>query len=177
MRLFVSINLPEEFNPFFRSLQSELNGFEGGLMHAGGFHLTLFFLGEVEEYLVKDISKELGKINFDKFNLSFLNKLGVFQSFGQIKSVYVDLKESIELLDLQKKVAEVVKRFGFADSRKFSPHITVSRVKSSGEDLLRKIKDVDVRKREFEVDAFYLMQSRLASGGSEYEILEKFNSF
>ena len=176
MRLFVSINLPESFNSYLRNLQAELERSGTDLQHAGrksGFHLTLFFLGEVPEGKIPELVDELKKVQFKPFKLSFWDRLGSFQG----RSVFVDLNKKGEgyeqLVNLQKKVLNMIERFGFRDERKFSPHITLSRVKSGIIDFSK----IKVETQEFDVEAFYLMQSRLGAGGSEYEIIEEFKSF
>lgn len=199
MRLFISINLPDKFNDGFRELQRKLDGLvtdgcEGDrrrkppaplAWHAGrksGFHLTLFFLGEVSAEAAAKIGAALAEgigvsgesvTRFRSFKLKFSSKLGVFKDYsGSVKSVFVDIDKSCDgyesLIGLQKKVAEIVGEFGFKDSRKFSPHITLCRVKNGGENLVNGMEVCEVNADEFGVDAVYLMESHLGSGGSEY---------
>lgn len=174
MRLFVSINLPERFNGCFRELQGKLSG--EGLKHAGrksGFHLTLFFLGEVSDEVAREVGEALRNIHFKPFKLKFSEKLGCFFAGDNVKSVFVDIDRKCEgyakLMELQKNVEGIVGKFGFKDSREFKPHITLSRVDGG----VRGVEECLVEAEEFEVDEFYLMRSRLGKGGSEYEEIER----
>lgn len=198
MRLFVSINLGEELNEYLAEAQEELRkvvvGGEGsslrgggvGLKFAGlksGFHLTLFFLGEVSVEKVLDLQRGLKTISFEPFKLKFKKRLGIFKGGGFIKAIFVDIDSSGEgfakLLNLQKKVAEVVGKFGFGGGgesgggRPFSPHITLARVGFCPADRVadfeRAVLNLEISQQEFDVDSFYLMESELGAGGSVYE--------
>lgn len=205
MRLFVSINLGEGLNNYLADLQGELEkvaGKNARLSLAGrksGFHLTLFFLGEVSVERVLDLQKGLKAISFEPFKLKFKKRLGVFKggggrsggtggsgdsgclraSGGFIKAVFVDIDPAgrggegfAKLLDLQKKVAEVVGKFGFKDERVFSPHITLARVGFCPADRAmefeRAVLGLEISQQEFDVGSFYLMESELGAGGSRY---------
>jgi|GEM_PF-3457166 len=214
MRLFVSINLGEELNDYLAGVQGELEKVVGAIGCGGGgavgaadsvvpslrsglrfalagrksgFHLTLFFLGEVPVEKVLDLQKELAAISFEPFKLKFKNRLGVFKGggFGQgggfIKAVFVDIDKNFNgyksLLGLQKMITDCVGEFGFRDGRPFSPHITLARVgfypREIAGDFEKVIFGVEVSDREFDVDAFYLMESELEAGGSRYsEVLK-----
>lgn len=217
MRLFVSINLGEELNEYLAGVQEGLrkiagggrggglSGSEVGLKFAGlksGFHLTLFFLGEVSVEKVLDLQKELKKISFESFKLRFKKKLGVFKGGGGrgggfIKAVFVDIDGEGEgfskLLNLQKKVAEVIGRFGFGGGgglfggrlkpapqggavgggRPFSPHITLARVgfcpADCAEEFERAVLGLEISQQEFDVSSFYLMESHLGADGLVYD--------
>lgn len=195
MRLFISINLPEDFNSYFRELQARLdkegesdsspvrgNESLASLSHAGrksGFHLTLFFLGEVEVEKALKIQEALAQIKFDKFELRFWKDLGVFKDMeGYVKSVFVAVSQASsgyqEFLNLQKKVAEAVGKFGFKDERKFFPHITLSRVKNCDRDFANRIAKIKIDQKNFEVEAFYLMESNLNKEGAEYTEIKEY---
>jgi 2'-5' RNA ligase len=218
MRLFVSINLGDELNNYLAGLQGELGKAAGvrsdGVRSDGarsdgarlslagrksGFHLTLFFLGEVSVEKVLDLQKELRGISFEPFKLKFREKLGVFKGGGFIKAAFVDIDREcdgfVRLLNLQKKVAEAVVKFGFGGAmngrggigsesgggRVFSPHITLARVgfcpREIAADFEKAVLGLEVSDREFDVDEFYLMESHLGVGGSVYEEMFRIRSF
>jgi 2'-5' RNA ligase len=204
MRLFVSINLGDELNNYLAGLQGELGKAAGvrsdGVRSDGarsdgarlslagrksGFHLTLFFLGEVSVEKVLDLQRELSGISFESFKLKFRKKLGVFKGGGFIKAAFVDIDREcdgfVRLLNLQKKVAEAVGKFGFKDERVFSPHITLARVgfcpREIAADFEKVVLGLEVSDREFDVGAFYLMESHLGAGGSVYEEVFRVRSF
>lgn len=199
MRLFVSINLGEELNEYLAGAQGELEKAAGKnvrLSLAGrksGFHLTLFFLGDVEVEKVLGLQRELRAIPFESFKLKFKKRLGVFKGGGGcgvgsradggfIKAVFVDIDSGCEgftqLLNLQKKVAEVVGKFGLGGGgesgggRPFSPHITLARVgfcpADRAAEFEKAVLSLEVSQQEFDVSSFYLMESELGAGGSKY---------
>lgn len=180
MRLFISVNLSEELNRELCGLQARLSGADfafAGLK--SGFHLTLFFLGEVEASVALELQGALKEVRFEPFRLRFKRKLGVFKDrqTGWPRAVFVDVDRDSEgfgeLLALRGKVAEVVGQFGFKDAREFRPHLTLARVRRCESGFEEKLRGVEVLEAEFEVDAFYLMESHLQAGGSVYnEVLK-----
>lgn len=179
MRLFISINLPDRLNDYLRELQGRLNKAVSGndcvsLQHAGqksGFHITLFFLGEVAEGKAKRIATALkegledggGVFKTEPFKLKFSEKLDCFQHHGIVKSVFLGIDEGHDgygnLLELQKKVVEIVGKFGFKDESAFTPHVTLSRVRGCGENFADDILACEVALDEMEVDGVALMES------------------
>jgi len=208
--MFISINLPEELNEYLAGLQDGLAEVAGGgvgsrgaggcgvdLVLAGrksGFHLTLVFLGEVGMDVVVKLQEELKRIEFVPFELELAGELGVFKDrrgFAKVVFVSVDERSSGygALLDLQKRVSEVVRRFGdLGESSKldkpgkpdkpFASHVTLARVKWSPVGFADAVRELRVgsvtEKKKFVVDAFYLMESELGSGGSRYEKVGRF---
>lgn len=184
MRLFISINLPDSFNGYFRELQGELSLIDADLKHAGiksGFHLTLFFLGEVSGEMALKIAEvipgykklQVGEsLSRDSFKLKFCKKLGCFKAGDGVQSVFVDIDRNCSgyarLIELQKRVAEIVGKFGFVDSREFKPHITLCRVRACGDNFVDEVGKIEVAADEFVVDKVCLMESVLGEGGSEY---------
>ncbi len=74
-------------------------------------HLTLFFLG-VQAFKIT------------------LNGLGVFGNPNQPKVIWVGISESKELFKLKEIINQTVSLFGYHEPNgKFSPHITLGRVK------------------------------------------------
>lgn len=195
MRLFISINLPEECNEKLRAVQARLvedwcGGAGGGCSagggrgaelslagRKGGFHLTLVFLGEVSAEVAMWLQAELRKVAFAPFELELAGGLGAFvdrRGFAKVVFALVDEGSSgyAALLDLQKKVAEAVGRFGFVTDKPFAAHVTLARVKRSPVGFADAVRELRVgsatEKKNFMASAFYLMESELGSGGAEY---------
>ncbi|HRX31601.1 MAG TPA: RNA 2',3'-cyclic phosphodiesterase [Tenuifilaceae bacterium] len=93
-------------------------------------HLTLHFLGNTPISLVEKIKSDLHASveGFGSFSCS-LKSLGYFGN-PIPKVVWVGIDKSEKIVELQKKVEQVVNNNGFeSDIRGFNPHITLGRVK------------------------------------------------
>lgn len=133
IRTFVAIELKVEqtLKESWQHLRNLLQGENIKWVDEQTLHLTLFFLGETQIKAVNEISNNL-EINIIKVP-AFTIKLQGFGSFGNPgnpKVIWVGITKSESIIHLQRNVSEVLISFGFkAESRDFSPHITLGRVK------------------------------------------------
>ncbi len=173
MRCFVGIDLDKEAKEEFINIQNEIKKthlIEGKYVDKDLAHLTLKFLGEIDEKLVEEVKKALKKVKLNKFEAE-LDKLGVFTpSF--IKIVWISLKNCEKL---QQAVDKALTGLFPAEDR-FMSHITVARVKNvkDKKEFLEKIKKIKFEKKKMLVDKFYLMESVLHEEGPEYKIIEEY---
>ncbi len=68
MSCFISINIPEEISKEISKIQNELPNFMGKKTELENLHLTLKFLGEIDEKKVEEVRKKLNEVKFRKFN-------------------------------------------------------------------------------------------------------------
>lgn len=129
MRLFVAIDLPE-------AIENKLVGISFGLPGArwvplDQLHLTVRFIGEVDGGLFHDICSGLEQVEVDEFPLT-LKGLGYFPPRKEPRVLWVGMEKNDPLLALRKKVDSVLAGCGLApEKRKFSPHITLARLKKT----------------------------------------------
>ncbi|MBO1077612.1 RNA 2',3'-cyclic phosphodiesterase [Roseomonas haemaphysalidis] len=126
VRLFVALPLGE-------GLKTELADLAGGIPGARwvppeNYHLTLRFIGEVENLLADELDEALSAIRAKPFDLQ-LRGLDVFEKAGRIHSLFVGVERSDRLTHLQNKVETALVRAGLPPERKrFTPHVTLARV-------------------------------------------------
>ena len=80
IRCFIAIDLPREVINSIKDIQKLLKKqslFNGNFTEPENLHLTLKFLGEIEEEKVEGVKKRLKEIKFDEFE-SGLGEVGVF---------------------------------------------------------------------------------------------------
>jgi len=178
MRLFLAINLPDELKKGISQRGRDLSKFgKFKLVEEENIHLTLKFLGEVEEKNVSEIVNTLKQINLEKFKIG-IRGVGVFPNPNFIKVVWVGVEEgSNEVIEIQKKIDDALKKLGFPKDKKFHHHATIARAKFVKDkkgllDFLEKNKAREFG--SFETSSFDLMESKLSREGPEYRVVEIF---
>ena len=122
MRLFIAICVNKEIKAGIRKVCTELKsaGVSGNWTADENLHLTLAFLGEVDDW--KRVREAMSGLSFSSFPLS-LEKTGTFGDLG-----WVGLKGSEELTRLSKDIRLALDRADIGYDRKpFKPHITIVR--------------------------------------------------
>lgn len=155
-------------------LQRELFelGLKARLVDPSSLHVTLQFLGEVSEELVRDVIKQLGEVRFEPFSVR-LKGVGYFPGGGRINVVWLGLEDAGgALARVQRDVAEGLRRLGFRPDKEFVPHVTIMRVKSVTDkervlNGISRLKDLEVG--EVFIDALKLKKSTLMPTGAVYE--------
>jgi 2'-5' RNA ligase len=173
MRLFIAIEL-EELSGYFKQLQEKIPNVKATFPKR--FHLTLKFLGEVEEGNIAKIKEALSKIKFSPFKMK-LSGTGVFPNERFIRVVWAGMEDGKAIEELQQKIEDALAGMFKKDNR-FHPHITLARVKFIEEDkkdgFIKAIKSIEVEQKEAEVKNFKLVKSTLTGEGPVYEDLEVF---
>lgn len=174
IRLFTSLDLPEE-------QKQELLGRMGGLPNVrwqtrDQLHLTLRFIGEVEENRAEEIRLLLGGLDFKPF-FSRIAGVGTFGTRRTPRMVWAGIEGVGELKALQEKITNVIRRAGIPpEERKYTPHVTLARIKGgNGNKLQEYLKNNrDLYLDRFEVNTFNLMQSHLGNTGAHYRLIESY---
>ena len=147
------------------------------LVEARNLHLTLRFLGDTEESRIPDIRKAMEESvrGVAPFELGFRG-LGVFPNPNYIKVVWIGLDGAEPLTLIAGRLDEALAKFGFGKEGKFSPHLTVARVRSPRNrdrltGILRERTNDDFGKMT--VGKIALKKSVLSSAGPTYTTVEE----
>lgn len=174
-RLFVGIPVSEEVKAKPKPVLQELTEMEVKVIPLENLHLTVKFLGEVDENKMPEI---VSKLKILAKNKPFRVKLNGIRTFGekQIRVIWVEL-ESNEMLRLIKQANELLDYIRTDKHQGEIPHLTLARVNKvkDKEMLLNIIKKYE--KSEFGevlVDKFYLYESKLTPEGPVYWVVEEF---
>jgi len=179
MRTFVAVSLPREnlvrVADWIRKLR-ELD-LHARYPRTESIHLTLKFLGEIEETQTAAISKALETATAGKpvFNLE-ISIIGGFPSTTNPRVVWLGIHENGSLQSLQRSIDRSLTKCGFErEKRPFHPHLTLARIKSRRNlDRLQSFILQEGREAEagsFSVEAVHLYQSSLRPSGAEYRKL------
>ena len=170
MRCFIGIDLSVEATKEIERLQRIIKPhFVGKTTVGENLHLTLKFLGEIEDGTLNEANKKLSSIEHQPFAL-ILNKLGVFsQQF--IKMVWV----KVSTVPLQPVIDNYLKNI-FHPEHRFMGHITIARVKKieDKQSFLKLINNTTINKIIFTVREFYLKESILTNEGPIYKVINKY---
>jgi RNA 2',3'-cyclic 3'-phosphodiesterase len=165
LRLFVGIALPPELKLRLSLLCSGVPG--ARWVDAGNYHLTLRFIGEVDEGLASDIDAALLQIRAPRFAVT----LAGVGRFGD-RMLWVGVEKSPPLVHLRDKIESALVRLGLeAETRRYAPHVSLARLRNAGEAKLQAfLQDHALFRAEpFAVDHFSLVASYLTKSGSIYE--------
>ena len=169
IRLFVALDLPEAVRERLAALQGGVPGARWS--GAEQMHLTLRFIGEVPENVARDIDDALATIRAASFSLE-LSGVGEFGG-KKPRALWAGVKSSEALLHLQRKVETALQRIGLdPEPRKYSPHITLARLKAAPRDkVLQFLTHGSLFVAgPFPVNQFVLFSSHLSQSGSIYNV-------
>ena len=173
MRLFIAFGVSEEVKNCLIELQKLLPE-DSKLNLVKEFHLTLKFLGDVDEDKVDKIKACLTNVHFTKFTAK-ISSLGIFPDEKMIRVVWVGLEPKDTIIGLQQEIESNLSDLFPKDTR-FHPHLTLARVKSikDKKDFIEKLNKLTIKEIDFSVNSFKLIKSTLTPEGSVYEDIAEF---
>ncbi|MBN2505846.1 MAG: RNA 2',3'-cyclic phosphodiesterase [Verrucomicrobia bacterium] len=182
MRTFVAINLPERVKAEIARRQRVLAAAPGGQavrwIGDAQAHLTLRFLGDVPCEATPEIEAALRKAvaGVAPFELR-LAGWGCFPGTGRPCVYWIGLEGALEVLGrLQAAVADRTRPWGKLEDRRFTPHLTVGRVKLDEARRASRLVEslgLDAARPSacWRVEEVALMRSTLRPGGAEHAVL------
>ncbi len=166
-RLFTGLEIPGEVGMRLSMLRGGLPG--ARWIDPENYHLTLRFIGDVDDRLAHEIALILDQIRRKTFQLRF-DGLG---SFGgrRPRAVFASIEQASALMELQAEHERLMRRIGLeAEGRKYTPHVTLARLRDATSrdvaeylSLRGGIGDVS-----FTAPRFVLFSSRSSVGGGPY---------
>src|SRR3712207_3231106 len=128
-RLFTGIEIPAE-------ISLALSSFRGGLPGARwvepeNYHITLRFIGDIDERLADDITSILGERRQRAPITVTIDGLDSFGG-GKPRAVFARTSGNGTLNELQAEQERLMRQVGLPpETRKFTPHITLARLKNA----------------------------------------------
>ena len=170
MRCFISLDIPEKIIKEISKIQNQLPDFIGKKTELKNLHLTLKFLGGVDENKLEKVKSCLEKISFKKFETK-IKTIGVF-SEKHIRIIWLSL---VNCEKLQKEIDNSLKEL-FEKEKRFMGHLTIARVKKikNKNEFLEKLNKIKIQKIKFEIDKFKLKSSVLKPEGPFYEDVQDY---
>jgi 2'-5' RNA ligase len=171
-RLFIGISIPSVLHG---SLNKYVEDVPGRIVPPSNGHITVQFLGEVEEKTIERLDFILRSLNLGPAFHVHLGALGAFPNDRSARVMWLGIGEGKEgLQQLAKIVREVLAREGFkVDARLYTPHLTLCRFFPSRR-MTEWIKKVQLKKLVFPVQEIGLYESILGKRPAIYKRLAEY---
>lgn len=176
MRIFVAVSLDGEArHALAHALSAGVASIPGKVVPPENWHLTLRFLGEVEEVAYDRLLGCLSEADLGSAFTIRWEGLGAFPDPRRAAVLWVGVGMGLDRLEaLEDATDAAIDRAGFpAEERPFNPHLTLSRLRPPQDltAILASAPDLSIRMR---VDRIGVFQSRLGEGAPRYRLLEEF---
>ena len=166
-RLFTGLEIPRHVGESLAIMRGGLPG--ARWIDPENYHLTLRFIGDIDDALARDIAGLLGRVQRRPFEL----RLDGLTSFGGRKprALVATATPIAALIELQAEQERLLQRMGLEpEGRKYIPHVILARLRESSSwqvaDYLHA--RAHYRSASFEVSRFVLFSSRSSVGGGPY---------
>ena len=180
MRLFVALDLSDavrtEIAKFCETLRAEFPS--ARWVRSEGIHVTLKFIGELEDDRVEKIENALSIVASNApVEMSFRGT-GFFPNERRARVFWIGIEATPNLAEIAAQVETQLEPLGIArESREFKPHLTLARIEE-----LRGIEKLHEALRRhapadfgtFRTNEMYLYRSELGRGGAKYTRLKTF---
>ena len=168
MKIFYAVNFDEQTMLALKKLQDELRPqvYRGRWAPPENFHLTMHFVGEIQENELPHFKKALDDSvkGMEAFNLRFTS-YGSFRR-GLQDLIYIKVKYSGDSMLLISE--ELRKNAGRGDDTEMTPHITLVRRAEMNHNTLKVLKKKRFELPAVEISSVELMESRKINGELTY---------
>lgn len=174
VRIFIAVELPEEIRNAIANVQQNFSGVgRFSFVSPNMMHITLKFIGEVSDASVGVISRKIDELNTMPYSIS-VSKVSTFGNPPRV--IKAEVHDNNVSAQLASALDSIVKPLGIpAETRTFSPHITIARVKEGSSSMISKMVDT-VKDRTFgtaEITEIVIKKSVLTPSGPLYTTLHR----
>jgi RNA 2',3'-cyclic 3'-phosphodiesterase len=190
MRIFVALDIDAEIRERIARFIAEMRALAPDVrwVPPESLHVTLKFIGEKPDLVVRQVQERLASISGPSFDLSFRG-CGFFPAAKSARVFWIGIEAGTGLAKLASQVEEALVGIGIPkEARPFSPHLTLARAGSGAprrrkDDRSNKIfatlqqKLIEMPAPEFgtmSAREFFLYRSQLSSQGSRYTKIARF---
>jgi 2'-5' RNA ligase len=181
MRTFIAIDMNKKLKESICDYINEfkkINKSNIKWIKENGLHVTLKFLGEIPEEKISDIDDILENIAKNHKPVSMtLKGTGFFPPNKTPRVLWIGIETNNTLSDIQSQLEEELQKLGFPkEKRRFSPHLTMGRIKKpfNLQPVLLKI-EADKEKffGEMMAEKITFFRSVLKPSGAEYSVISE----
>lgn len=174
VRTFVALELSRELKQGILALIEELRGagVRASWGRASTLHLTLKFLGDVDEDVLDAVVEAVGRAarEVDPFTLE-TGSLGAFPTPRRPRVLWLGVEPERVLFDLQEAAESELEKLGFPrERRRFHPHITLGRIRDPNAGSVQHLLEaLEAPRERVVVNEVRVMKSTLAPSGAVHE--------
>jgi 2'-5' RNA ligase len=192
MRLFVALDIDQHIRDRIASFLAEMRVLAPAVrwVQPESLHVTLKFIGERPDPMLKDIESALSGVSANPFQLS-LRGAGFFPSEKSARVFWIGIQADPTLAELAAQIERSVIPLGIeAEKRVFSPHLTLARAgngsgapgRQRGDRPNRRFSALQAKLSAISAPdfgtmnaaEFFLYRSRLSSRGAQYTKITRF---
>ena len=177
MRIFIGLDIPAEIRAHLTEYMERARALapDARWARVEGLHVTLKFIGHVDDRAAEKIKAALRPIKAVPFEVKFAG-VGFFPNLNAGRVFWAGVESGDNLTRLASTIDAAVEKLGFSrETKPYHPHLTLARTSSRP---LRELKPLlDDPPPQFGTMAareFFLYQSQPQKGGSKYTKLERF---
>jgi 2'-5' RNA ligase len=168
-RLFTGLEIPANVSQSLAMMRGGLPG--ARWIDPQNHHVTLRFIGDIDDALARDIAGLLGRVRRSTFDLRIEELL----SFGGRKprALVAAVSPVPPLMELQAEHERLLQRLGLEpEGRKYTPHVTLARLRDTSSRQVAEYLSArgHFRSEPFQVSGFVLFSSRDSVGGGPYVV-------
>jgi RNA 2',3'-cyclic 3'-phosphodiesterase len=172
-RLFTGLEIPQHVAQSLAMMRGGLPGARWA--DPENYHLTVRFIGDIDDTLAHEIAGMLGRVHRGAFEL----RLDGLSSFGGRKprALVAAVSPIAPLMELQAEHERILQRLGLEpEGRKYTPHVTLARLRDSSSQQVADYLSArgHFRSASFMVSRFVLFSSRASIGGGPYIVEEAY---
>lgn len=182
IRSFIALPLNTQIRDAAATLMERFYDYASGIkwVEAENLHLTLKFLGDVDNREIPDVCKEIRRCceEVNPFGLE-IQGVGGFPSIDRARVIWAGVEdESGQLTKLATRIDEQMGTLGFKrEFRDYTPHLTLGRLKK-GSRPAEGFAEQASREAEFTVGSVecrevYLLASYLEKQGPTYTVMDR----
>lgn len=172
-RVFTGLPIPQDVAAQLQRMQGGIDG--ARWTHAADFHLTLTFVGEVDNAQMEELDAALQDIRAPAFDFS-LHGTGSFAQGKWPNVLWMGVDAPDDLTQLKQQVDGALRSADIAhETRKYSPHVTMARLRHAETDEIARFMQAHnlYRSAVIRADHFILYES-LPGGEQRYVSLAEY---
>jgi len=174
-RLFVGVELPLKLQNEIHKIYVNFPDCRLKPVDKDKLHITLKFMGDIEESDIHNIVNVLSTITFEPFEVE-LRGTGVFPHIKYPKVLWIGIEDKANKLnELANRIGSSLHDLAQDKANEFSPHVTISRIKENCDKIRPFLEKYDgVSFGKFKISNFQLIRSRLTKQGPIYYKIHSF---
>lgn len=177
MRLFIALDIPAEVRAGLTKYMERARALsaEARWARVEGLHVTLKFLGHVDDAVVEQIKATLASIKAAPFEVKFTG-VGFFPNPNAARVFWAGVDGGNNLPRLASSIDAATEKLGFSrEAKPYHPHLTLARASSRPLRGLKPLLDGPLPQfGTMTAREFFLYLSQPQKGGSKYTKLERF---